>query len=327
MQENVSYEVRKKRSRKLHAIVHRLLNLKKLKQNKIAPDAVLKKRAQKLARTLLRKKVAGLQGSNYSQIPTSQRIAIDKLLDKLPKSRIGALAKRLLPVVRKAEQARVKGVRSKRQQVTESFKHHIRRKQSARLRRKERERGGYDAPQRPNPKGLQRSSGMKIRDATLQRKFPGLNLRNADPYTKAAVRAMLSKGDKKRAAKAKKHVSTRSRRAEAERLTRPSSTRKYDYGSMHLTNSWELNMIADIILEGEFTAGQEKKFQQLFIRGLVEKNKVEQYKRIFRNLPESIKYQRFQNDIASILDKLIDMINEDDVIYRRIRLNLLKNKG
>jgi hypothetical protein len=305
MQENVSYEVRKKRSRKLHAIVHRLLNLKKLKQNKIAPDAVLRKRAQKLARTLLRKKVAGLQGSKYSEIPTSQRIAIDKLLDKLPKSRIGALAK---------------------QQVTESFKHHIRRKQSAKLRRKERERGGYDAPQRPNPRGLQRSSGMKIRDATLQRKFPGLNLRNADPYTKAAVRAMLSKGDKKRAAKAKKHVSKRSGRAEAERLTRHSSKRKYDYGSMHLTNSWDLNMIADILLEGEFTAGQEKKFQQLFIRGLVEKNKVEQYKRIFRNLPESIKYQRFQTDIASILDKLIDMITEDDVIYRRIRLNLLKHK-
>ena len=80
---------------------------------------------------------------------------------------------------------------------------------------------------------------------------------------------------------------------------------------------------ADFEFDMMLAEGNDK-FEQLFIRGLVPKGKVQHYKRIFKDVKETITLRRYQDDIAEILEDLIKIITEDDVIYRRVRLGLQK---
>ena len=86
MQENVSYELRQKRSRKMKAMAQRLKQARKNAANKHASPEKLKKRAAKLARELIRKKIAGLHGQHYADLSSAAKIAMDKLMDPRSKS-------------------------------------------------------------------------------------------------------------------------------------------------------------------------------------------------------------------------------------------------
>ena len=83
---------------------------------RMAAPRQLKMRAQKAAITAVRKKVAGDRGINYNNLSPNDKIAVDKLVAK-KKGLVAKIAKKLLPIVRKKEQARLKALHSK----TEGF--------------------------------------------------------------------------------------------------------------------------------------------------------------------------------------------------------------
>lgn len=80
---------------------------------KVANKDKLTKRAQKKARELIRKRVAGALGQKYKSLPLAGRMQVDKKLEK-KKALIKTLAKRMMPKVRKAEMERVKQARKSR---------------------------------------------------------------------------------------------------------------------------------------------------------------------------------------------------------------------
>jgi hypothetical protein len=60
---------------------------------------------------LLKKRVAGEQGQNYSSLSPSQKIQIDRMVEKkLPM--VEKIAKRLLPKIMKKELERIRSLRS-----------------------------------------------------------------------------------------------------------------------------------------------------------------------------------------------------------------------
>tara|TARA_R110002167_G_scaffold14241_4_gene58146 strand:- start:2683 stop:4809 length:2127 start_codon:yes stop_codon:yes gene_type:complete len=83
---------------------------------RMAAPRQLKMRAQKAAMVAVRKKVAGDRGINYNNLSPNDKIAVDKLVAK-KKGLVAKIAKKLLPIVRKKEQARLKALHSK----TEGF--------------------------------------------------------------------------------------------------------------------------------------------------------------------------------------------------------------
>lgn len=72
---------------------------------RMADSKKLVVRARKKAIELIRNRVAGERGANYHQLSASEKIQIDKEVEKRKKS-IGKIASRLLPSVRKAEMIR-----------------------------------------------------------------------------------------------------------------------------------------------------------------------------------------------------------------------------
>jgi len=70
-------------------------------------------KAMKAAKVKIRKKVAGKKGLNYAQLSPSEKMSVDKMvMKKATPAKIKALAKKLMPKVRKAATARVKLARS-----------------------------------------------------------------------------------------------------------------------------------------------------------------------------------------------------------------------
>ena len=65
----------------------------------------LKSRARKAAIKIIRKKIAGKKGANYAKLGAGEKMMIDKRVEK-KKGAIDKIAKRLLPMVRKADLAK-----------------------------------------------------------------------------------------------------------------------------------------------------------------------------------------------------------------------------
>ena len=331
MEENVSYELRQKRSRKMKAMAQRLKQARKIAASKHADSDHIKKRAAKLAKALLRKKMAGLQGAHYASLSTAAKMSIDKLVDGVPKSKLKGLAKRLVPVVSKAEQARLASRREhQKSQVAEQFdeahvshKQRMYRKAAAERSAHKRKAGsGHDSNKHREGSGLGRSLNRIARSEILKQ-FGG-KLKGRE-FTDAAAKAMLvDRGDRLKAIRNRsKRRKDEKRGSRADHTRR--STRKNTYGHDRagghgsLRSDYEADFEFDMML-----AEGDDKFEQLFIRGLVPKGKVQHYKRIFKDVKETIKLRRYQEDIADILEDLIKIVTEDDVIYRRVRLGLQK---
>lgn len=119
----LSIQQRLKRAQVMRRLEPRLKVARERAQKRLAPTNKLERRARKRAIELIRRRVAGAKGQQYGSLSASEKIQIDKLVDKRKKA-IGSLAKRLLPRVRKDELIRfrqaIHGPKEK-EKVNEAF--------------------------------------------------------------------------------------------------------------------------------------------------------------------------------------------------------------
>jgi predicted kinase/nicotinic acid mononucleotide adenylyltransferase len=107
----LTLQQRQKRRLTMKRLGPRIARLRKIKLQRVAQKPALIKRARKAAIMLLKKRVAGEQGQNYSSLSPSQKIQIDRMVEKkLPM--VEKIAKRLLPKIMKKELERIRSLRS-----------------------------------------------------------------------------------------------------------------------------------------------------------------------------------------------------------------------
>ena len=317
-----SLEWRRKHSISMHRIITKLLKLRKLREKQFASEKTLKKRAQKLALIMMRKKVAGKSGGDYANMDTSQKMAIDRLLQHIPQQQITKLSTRLLPVIRKHEQERVKRVREDFEHVAEdaTYKGSMRAMVSANLNKM------WRAPRSASSMSTRlRGEGGKTKELLAYRtrlkaaetRF-GLRGKGKQRFEKLARRMMVNHS-KKSIKDRLSGIAGRIRR-DSQRAVRSNrsdmSVQKYvdsHRRDAFLRQDFEYDAMADMIMEGTMD-----RFEALFIRGLVPRNRIEINKRIFRDLERNIKFRRFHDDITEMLEKLIKLITTDETIYNKI---------
>jgi len=111
--EVLTLQQRRKRKLTMRRIKNKIKRGRRISQRKLATPEKIKTRAQRKAKEEVRKRIAGKRGVNYKSLPMSQRIQIDKMVEKR-KNLIQKLAKRLLPKVKKAERERLKKFRQRK---------------------------------------------------------------------------------------------------------------------------------------------------------------------------------------------------------------------
>jgi len=104
---------RMKRKQIMRKLKSKIARGKKIAAKKRASPEKLKMRAQRQAKEIIRKKVAGKGGENYANLSVSGRMAIDKKVEK-KKSAIARIAKKLKSKVKRDETERFKKMRSKK---------------------------------------------------------------------------------------------------------------------------------------------------------------------------------------------------------------------
>jgi hypothetical protein len=97
---------RQKRAMVFRRYKEKIERSKEIAQKHMAPDKNIKKRAYVLARQLVRKKFAGQRGAEYAQLGPSEKMSIDRIIDK-KSALIKKLALRLIPKVKQAERQRL----------------------------------------------------------------------------------------------------------------------------------------------------------------------------------------------------------------------------
>lgn len=114
----LTIQQRMKKSRQMKRLAPRMKRLRQIKKFRMAPVERLQMRARKLAKNLLRKKFAGNKGGKYASLSPSEKITVDRLVaNKGPV--IDRLAKRMLPMMRKKEIARIRQARQTRSESIE----------------------------------------------------------------------------------------------------------------------------------------------------------------------------------------------------------------
>ncbi len=93
---------RQRRARILRAKEPKMQRAKEVAQHKLASDQKLKARAVVKARNIVKMRFAARKGTPYTELTTSEKIQVDKVVDKKV-GLIRKLATRLLPSLRKAE--------------------------------------------------------------------------------------------------------------------------------------------------------------------------------------------------------------------------------
>ena len=102
---------RQRRARILRAKEPKMQRAKEVAQHKLASDEKLKARAIVKARNMVKMRFAARKGTPYTELTTSEKIQVDKVVDKKVKL-IRRLAARLLPALRKAEVNRLASFQS-----------------------------------------------------------------------------------------------------------------------------------------------------------------------------------------------------------------------
>ena len=110
LDEVMTHQQRLARGRQMKRLAPKLARLRKIKRKRKADAATLQKRAAKAAIQAVRKKLAGERGKNYKALSPSEKITIDKMVQK-KQALVQKLAKKLLPKVRQSEAERVKKAR------------------------------------------------------------------------------------------------------------------------------------------------------------------------------------------------------------------------
>lgn len=111
----LTIQQRFQRSRLLKRLAPKLARMRKIKAKRVADAKTIQKRSLKVARNIIRKRVAGERGAQYKELSPSEKITIDKLVSK-KSAMIQKMAKRLLPKVRKAEIERAKQARAPKEE-------------------------------------------------------------------------------------------------------------------------------------------------------------------------------------------------------------------
>jgi hypothetical protein len=116
MEENrkpMTIQQRMARGRMMKRLAPKMARSRKRMEKRMPSGEKLLQKAMKAAKIKIRKKVAGKKGLNYSKLSHSEKMSIDKLVNKkATPAKIKALAKKLMPKVRKDAVARVKLARS-----------------------------------------------------------------------------------------------------------------------------------------------------------------------------------------------------------------------
>ena len=102
---------RQRRARILRAKEPKMQRAKEVSQHKLASEDKLKARAINKARNIVKMRFSARKGTPYTELTTSEKIQVDKVVDKKVKL-IRRLAARLLPSLRKAEVNRLASFQS-----------------------------------------------------------------------------------------------------------------------------------------------------------------------------------------------------------------------
>jgi len=116
--EAMSMQQRRARSLVMRKYKTKISAARKRLSKKAATVDQLKGRARKAAIKIIRKKIAGKKGEDYANLGPSEKMMIDKRVEK-KKSAIDAIAKRLLPMVKKADLAKLS--KTKNESFDEKF--------------------------------------------------------------------------------------------------------------------------------------------------------------------------------------------------------------
>jgi nicotinic acid mononucleotide adenylyltransferase len=114
----LTLQQRIKKARVMKRLAPKLKRQREIKKFRMAPTERLVQRARKLARNLLRKKMAGKRGEKYQSLSPSAKIQVDTLIQKKASS-VERIAKRLLPMVRKKEIERIRSARTAKKESLE----------------------------------------------------------------------------------------------------------------------------------------------------------------------------------------------------------------
>lgn len=106
----LTVQQRLKRSRIMRRLKPKLQRIRDIKKKRMADPAKLMYRARKMAIANLRKRFAGKMGADYANLSASQKVTVDRLIEK-KRPLVVRIAKRLLPRVRKLELERLRRVR------------------------------------------------------------------------------------------------------------------------------------------------------------------------------------------------------------------------
>jgi hypothetical protein len=98
---------RQKRSRSFKRNIKKIEHAKEISKSKFATQEKLKNRSVVAARNLIKKRFSARKGIPYAELSTSEKIQVDKAVDKKT-AVIQKLAKRLLPRITQAEKERFK---------------------------------------------------------------------------------------------------------------------------------------------------------------------------------------------------------------------------
>lgn len=118
----LSMSQRRSRGRTMKRMKGRISRARKRSAKRKASPEKLKSRARRKARNLIKDRLSG--NKKYANMSSAQKMQIDKRAQTIPSSRIDTLAKRQLPLVRKAEMERLRK-RSKKESLNELFEQYI----------------------------------------------------------------------------------------------------------------------------------------------------------------------------------------------------------
>ena len=104
----LNFQQRRKRAITMRKFKNKIAMARKRQMRKAAGKEKLQKRARKKAINLIRSKVAGKAGKSYGELSISQKMMIDKKVEKR-KGLINRISKRLVTKVRRADRSRLGG--------------------------------------------------------------------------------------------------------------------------------------------------------------------------------------------------------------------------
>lgn len=116
----LTYDQRRKRALVMRRYERKMQMARERLKKRIASNQKLVVRSRKKAIELIRTRLAGEKGANYHDLPTADKIMIDKRVEQR-KGAIDKIAKRLLPKVRRAEMQRVASLNQRNEDLDHMF--------------------------------------------------------------------------------------------------------------------------------------------------------------------------------------------------------------